>query len=89
MKNHYPEVFHKELGTIKRVKALIQVPDGEIHRYFKLRTLAYILQGPVVREIEQLQAASTIVTHSEWAVPIVLIGKTDRIIQICETRKLR
>lgn len=50
---------------MKGVKAHIQVPEGTILKYLKI--LAYILQELVVKEIERLQAAGSIVsaTYSE------------------------
>ena len=87
--DQYPEVFHEELGSMKGVKARIQVPECVLHMYFQLRWLAYVPQEAVVREIERLQAAGTIVpvTYSEWATSILPIAKTE--FEHAETRKLR
>ena len=66
MTGQNPEVFHEELGTMKRVKAYIQVPEDMIPRYFKPRPLAYALQETVVRETEWQQATGTIVLLVGW-----------------------
>ena len=84
MIKQYPEVFYEELGIMNGVKGHIQVPEGAISRYFKPRSLAKTLQGPVAREIERLQTTGTIdpMTHSLWAAIVVLIVKMNERIQI-------
>ena len=69
---------------MKKVNAHILVPERVIQRYFITKPLAYALQESVVKEIERLQAADTIVpvTHSEWAASIVSIVETNGSIRI-------
>ena len=63
------DVSREELGIMKgvdshimkRVETHIQILDGTTPRYFKPWSLAYALQGTVIRKIKQLQTVISIV----------------------------
>ena len=81
----YPEIFKNEMGTLKGTKAKIHVDPLAIPRFFKPRSIPYVLREKVEKELERLQKEDIIepVTFSEWAAPIVPVVKEDGGIRIC------
>ncbi|XP_048239798.1 uncharacterized protein LOC125373034 [Haliotis rufescens] len=66
-------VFRKELGTVKNVKAKIEVEDGVTPKFVKARPVSYSLCPKVDEEIDRLVREKIIepVDFSDWAMPIV------------------
>ena len=69
----YSPVFNGELGAMKGVEAKIFVKEGAMPKFFKPRTVPYILRARVEAELTHLQELGIIspVQYSEWAAPIV------------------
>lgn len=68
----HSELFKDELGTFKGVKTTIQVKSS--------RPLPFTMKSQVDKELERLEKAGIIspVKHSEWAAPVVPVGKRDK-----------
>ena len=81
----YSEVFKNELGTLKGTKAKIQVDPQASPKFFKPRSVPFVLREKVESELDRLQKEDIIepVTFSEWAAPIVPVVKDDGGIRIC------
>jgi len=79
-------VFKEELGTMKGVKARIEVDPDAKPRYCKARTIPYALREKVDAELERLVSEGTLepIDDSEWVAPIVPVLKSDRqTVRIC------
>ena len=81
----YPEVFKDELGSLIGTKAKIHVDPQATPKFFKPRSVPYILRERVEKEIDRLLNEGIIepVQFSDWAAPIVPIVKDDGRIRIC------
>jgi len=86
----YHQVFTDELGTIRDLKASLQVRLDAQPKFCKPRTVPYALRPAVEQELERLEASSIIqpVSHSDWAAPIVVVPKKDRRYRICGNYKV-
>ena len=69
----YSEFFKNELGTLKGTKAKIHVDPQALPKFFKPRSVPFVLREKVESELDWLQKEDIIepVTFSEWAAPIV------------------
>lgn len=87
---HHEEVFKDELGTLKGVKATINVVPGAAPRYFRPRQIPFAMRPKVEMEINRLikEQIITPVKHSDWACPVVPILKPDGSIRLCGDYKL-
>ncbi len=90
LREKYSDVFEEGLGTMKSMKAKIQVDHEAQPRFFKARPVPYALKPKIEAELDRLQAAGAIepVRFSEWAAPIVPVVKSDKSIRICGDYKL-
>ena len=81
----YPEVFKDELGTLQGTRAKIHVDPQATPRFFKPRSVPYILRERVEKELDHLLSEGIIepVQFSDWAAPIVPIVKENGRIRIC------
>ena len=81
----YSEVFKNELGTLKGTKAKIHVDPQASPKFFKPRSVPFVLREKVESELDRLHKEDIIepVTFSEWAAPIVPVVKDDGGIRIC------
>ena len=86
----YTEVFKDELGTLKGVKASIQVDTTAQPRFYKARNLPYALREPTNIALDKLVADDCAypVQYSDWAAPIVPVTKPDKSVRICGDYKL-
>lgn len=86
----YADLFKDELGTLKAVKATIQVKPDARPRFFKSRPLPFAMKSQVEKELERLEETGIIspVKHSEWATPIVPVGKRDKTLRLCGDYKV-
>ena len=75
----YPEVFKDELGTLQGTRAKIHVDPQVIPKFFKPRSVPYILHEGVEKELDRLlsEGIKEPVQFSDWAAPIVPIVKED------------
>ena len=89
LKRH-SEVFKDELGTIRGIKAKIQIQADAQPRYYRPRVVPYALRGKVAFALERLEEEGIIepVQHSNWAAPIVPVVKRDGSIRACGDYKL-
>lgn len=87
---HHEDVFKDELGTLKGVKATINIVPGAVPRYFRPRQIPFAMRPKVEAEISRLLKDEIItpVKHSDWACPVVPILKQDGSIRLCGDYKL-
>ena len=83
-------VFSLELGTLKGVTATIQLNPSAHPRFYKARTVSYVLKGKSEIEIDWLVKQGIIkpISFSEWAATIVPVLKKDDTVRICGDYKL-
>ena len=83
----YPMVWRGTLGAAVGVKAKLNLKEGAVPVFLKVRPLPYSLRTNLKVEVElaRLQSLGVItpVSWSEWATPIVVVPKTDGTIQLC------
>ena len=85
---NYSEIFSSELGTIKGVKAKINVKANSQPKFMKARGVPFAMKEAVEAEIDRMEKDGilTSVPYSEWASPIV-VPKPDGTIRICADYK--
>ena len=78
-------MYKDELGTVKDVKAHIQLNPNSEPKFHKARTVPMALRQEVEEELNRLEQAKIIelVRHFQWAAPVVPVIKTDRSIRLC------
>ena len=88
--SEYEQVFNKELGTIKGVKAKIHVDPDAKPNFIKDRPVPFAMKGMVEKELDRLVSENVIspVQFSQWAAPIVPAIKHNGSIRICEDFKV-
>ena len=88
LKKH-PSVFSGGLGTLRGMKAKIQVQEGITQKFFRPR-IPYVLKAKVETELDRLvnQGIITPIQFSDWAAPIVPVVKQDGTIRVCGDYKL-
>ena len=81
----YNTLFTEGLGTIKTFQARLQVDPEGPPKFFKLRTAPYAIRGAVEDELDRLEREGILekVTHSEWAMPVVVVPKADGSVRLC------
>jgi hypothetical protein len=84
------EVFEKGMGTLRGTTAKIHLKEGSSPRFMKARSVPYVLQAKIERELERMQSENIIeaVKFSEWATPIVPVLKPDGSVRICGDYKV-
>ena len=83
--NKHPAIFTEELGTIKNLKAKLNLKSDARPKFHKARSLPFALKEVAEKEIGRLEAAGILksVSHSDWASPLVIGPKPDGRIRIC------
>ena len=78
-------MFGPGLGTIKGIKAKLEVKTGAQPKFCKARPVPYALKPAVEDEYNRLEAEGIIekVEFSEWATPMVHIPKADQAARSC------
>ena len=73
------------MGTIKGIKAKLEVKTGAQPKFCKARPVPYALKPAVEDEYHRLEAEGIIekVEFSEWATPMVHIPKADQTTRSC------
>ena len=90
----YAAVFDSKLGQVKGTYATFYVDPEAKSRYFKPRSVPYMLKKKIKKKIEdelgRLEKEGTIspVDFSEWTTPIVPILKSDQSVRICGDYKV-
>ena len=81
----FENIFKDELGTVKEVKAHIQLNQNSEPKFHKARTVPVALQQKVEEELDRLEKTKIIepVRHSQWAAPVVPVIKSDGSIRLC------
>ena len=86
---NYSEIFSSELGTIKGVKAKVNIEANSQQKFMKTRGVPFVIKEAVEAEIDQMGEDGILksVSYSEWARPIVNVPKPDGTIRICANYK--
>ena len=73
----YSDVFATELGTIKDVKAKLEVKPDAIPLFKRPQFIPFSMKPMIDIELDRLEKAGIVekVMHSDWAVPIVPVPK--------------
>ena len=73
----YADVFKDELGTLKLMKAQLQVQSQVAPKFCKLRPVPFALKKALEKELSHLEQLGILqkVNHSDWAAPIVVVPK--------------
>ena len=82
----YPVVFQDGLGTLQGYQAKILVEPGAVPRFNPARSVPYALRDKVDQELQRLQDQGILepVETAEWAAPIVVVLKKDKLsVRIC------
>ena len=81
----FENIFKDELGTVKDIKAHIQLNPNSQPKFHRARTVPMALRQKVEEELNRLEQAKIIepVRHSQWAAPVVPGIKTDGSIRLC------
>ncbi len=78
-------VFREGLGTLKGMEVSLHVDQEARPRFFKPRSVLFVLRDKVECELGRLESEGIIepVQFSQWAAPIVPVLKADGTIRIC------
>ena len=84
------QLFDVGHGKINNFKATIALQPGAQPVYRKARPVPYTLKQKVEAELDRLEQQGIIkkVECSNWAAPIVVVPKTDKLIRICGDYKV-
>ena len=76
--------------AIKTNVAKIYADDNAVTKYFKARSLPYVMRDMVDKELDRLLAEDIIepVQYSDWAAPVVPVMKADKMVRLCGDYKL-
>ena len=77
--DRHSNVFESSLGLVQGTTAKIHVDPITTPKLFKARPVPYALCDKVDKEPDHLEKKGVIqpITHSEWAAPVVPVGKCD------------
>ena len=81
----YKGVFGPGLGKIKEFEARLCVHAEATPKFHKSRPVPYSLRPAVEAELDRLEKEGvvTMVSHSAWAAPVVVVPKADDGIRLC------
>ncbi len=86
IKKHKP-LFSDELGSVKSFTASLQTQANATPRFFKPRPVPYAIKETVSQDISRLEGQG-IISHSQWAAPIVVVPKKDGRFRLCGDYKV-
>ena len=88
--DEHRDLFRDELGTISQFQTKLQVRPDVSPKFFKPRTVPFVIKGAIEEELDRLEASGVLknVTYSDWAVPIVPVPKKDGKFRICGDYKI-
>ena len=83
-------MFKDELGTLKLMKAQLQVQSQAIPKFCKPRPVPFALREALEKELSRLEQLGILqkVSHSDWAAPIVVVLKEDGCLRVCRDYKV-
>ena len=86
----YADVFKDQLGTLKLMKAQLQVQSQAIPKFCKPRPVPFALWEALEKELSHLEQLGILqkVNHSDWAPPIVVVLKEDGCLRVCRDYKV-
>ena len=86
----YADVFKDELGTLKLMKAQLQVQSQVAPKFCKPRPVPFALKEALEKELSRLEQLGILqkVNHSDWAAPIVVVPKGDGCLRVCGDYKV-
>ncbi|XP_041376823.1 uncharacterized protein K02A2.6-like [Gigantopelta aegis] len=81
----YKSVFQSNRGTLKDIKATLNLKTDVQPKFMKARSVPYSIKPKVEAEIEKLVSDGilTKVNYSEWATPVVPVIKQDGSVRVC------
>ena len=81
----FESILKDEFGTVKEIKAHIQLNPNSQPKSHRARTVPMALRQKVEKELNRLEQAKIIVPvrYSQWAAPAVPVIKTDGSIRLC------
>ena len=81
----YDKVFREGLGCLKGYTAKLQVDTEAQPKFFKARSVPYLMKGKIEEELERLTKAQIIepLQFSDWAAPVVPVLKPNKTVRIC------
>ena len=84
LKKKYKNVFSKELGTMKDIKAHLTLKENASPKFVKSRSVAFALKPKIEEELDKMVEEGILekVNHSNWATPIVPVPKKNGL-RIC------
>ena len=83
----HANLFKEELGLVSSFQATLHVRADTRPLFFKPRPVPFAVKAAIDYELDQLEA-SDIVTHSDWAAPIVPVPKKNGRFRICGDYKV-
>ena len=83
-------VFSEELGCMNGPAVQLQIDDKVQPKFFKPRTVPYILKEKVETELQRLEKLGIIspIKFSKWAAPVVPVMKKNNTVRLCGDYKL-
>ena len=86
----YDKVFREGLGRLQGYTAKLQVDPEAQPKFFKARSVPYLMKGKIEEELERLTKAQIIepLQFSDWAAPVVPVLKPNKTVRICGDFKL-
>ena len=81
----YADVFKDELGTLKLMKAQLQVQSQVAPKFCKPHPVPFALKEALEKELSRLEQLDILqkVNHSDWAAPIIVVPKGDGCLRVC------
>ncbi|XP_041376685.1 uncharacterized protein K02A2.6-like [Gigantopelta aegis] len=86
----YKSVFQSDRGTLKDIKATLNLKADVQPKFMKARSVPYSIKPKVEAEIEKLVSDGilTKVNYSEWVTPVVPVIKQDGSVRLCGDFKI-
>ncbi|XP_072141807.1 uncharacterized protein [Dermacentor andersoni] len=85
LKQKYPSVFSKKLGTIQKFEAKIVLKPGAGPVFCRARPVPFALQERVERQLREHVETGMLrpVMRSDWATPLVTVVKENGSVRLC------
>ncbi|XP_033740319.1 uncharacterized protein K02A2.6-like [Pecten maximus] len=83
--NRHKSFFQDDWGTLKDIKAKLNVKPGAHPKFCKARPVPYSIKPKVEEEIDRLVKVGVLtkVNYSDWGTPIVPVIKKDGSVRLC------
>ncbi|XP_033758151.1 uncharacterized protein K02A2.6-like [Pecten maximus] len=81
----HSSIFQDDWGTLKDIKARLNVKPGSHPKFCKARPVPYAIKPKVEDELDRLVGVGVLtkVNYSEWGTPIVPVMKKDGSVRLC------